>query len=138
MEIKHVLSLCAAAFAIMLLVGCRRVGSGDAEKDGREMMYESMTALMHGDSVRADSVIKVYVDYYKDKSLEVRTQFVNGSSQDYWNEIARDSMKTPEWREFLNRMAPVVQWYVTTGVSIQDCPHWEELNHLRQRTRFGY
>lgn len=96
------------------------------------MMLKVLTELKNGNTAEADRIIGEYLEVYSEKDLQERTEFVNGSSESHWNLMAVNP--TPEWETFFDKMRPLMEWYITTGTTLQELPNYPKLQQFQTST----
>lgn len=120
-------------FSVIMLSACTNQNIGNNPlKDGQDMMLKVLTELKNGNPTEADRIIGEYLEIYSEKDLQERTEFVNGSSESHWNLMAANP--TPEWETFFDKMRPLMEWYITTGTSLQSLPNYSKLQQLHTST----
>ncbi len=89
-----------------------------------------MTELQNGNNDAANSVIGEYVEAYSNQDISNKTEFINGCSESYWNEMAANP--TPEWSKFFEKMRPLMEWYISSGVSLQSLSNYTKLQSINE------
>lgn len=97
--------------------------------DGRNMMYECLSALKDGDADKADDIIGKYIKVYASADTSDVAAFYNASSESYWN-LNANSQST-EWRAFIDKMRPIMEWYITSGEAVSSLPNYSKLKELK-------
>lgn len=117
----------------IIMAGCtiEKIGM-DPTADGREMMYECLSKLKEGDAEKANAVIAPYLEIYTSRPLSERLAFCKASSESYWYEMIGSSDEG--WKEFLDRIRPLMEWYVHSGTALSSLPNFNRLHEFQVAT----
>ncbi|WP_301025264.1 hypothetical protein [Muribaculum sp.] len=114
----------------LIMGGCysSKIGKNPVA-DGQNMMYECLSALKHGNADKANDIIGRYINVYASADTSEVAAFYNASSETYWNLNAKS--QSPEWKTFIDKMRPIMEWYITSGEAISSLPNYSKLKELK-------
>lgn len=117
----------------LLLYGCTstRIGENPVG-DAHEMMYSAMSAFMNDDPQKANEIFGQYLDYYRDNATpEDQALFCKASTESNWyNDVVADD--DPEWNAFLNKIQPLMDWYMESPKSLTVLSNYNQLRRLQR------
>lgn len=123
--------LLLSLICVFVLMSCSQSDIGkNPTVDGQEMMYQSLVALQNDDVDKANDIIGRYVEVYSQKGVDDRTAFCKASSESYWHEVLSLDNPGEEWLSFFGKISPVMEWYVSTGKSLSQCPNFAKLREM--------
>ncbi len=118
---------------LFLLLGCGSSRMGDnPTADAQEMMYSAMTLLKDGKGAEADELIGRYLSYYKTADKTAQTEFCRASTETHWQRMFQSG--DPVWKPFLEKMRPLMQWYMESPEALSSLPNFRELRKLQTGT----
>lgn len=97
--------------------------------DGQEMMYQAMTCMKEGKPDKANEILGKYLDCYADADSLKKSEFCKASTESYWYEMMK--LDSDEWKPFLEKMRPVMQWYMESGESMSSIPNFNRLRDMQ-------
>lgn len=97
--------------------------------DGQEMMYKAMTCMKDGNPDEANVILGKYLDYYVDADSLEKSEFCKASTESHWYEMMKEG--NSEWMPFLEKMKPIMQWYMESGESLSALSNFNRLRTLQ-------
>lgn len=127
--LKFILNLLCA----IMLIGCSSNNIGEKPTvDGQDMMFNALTELKNGNPEKANSIISEYVNYYKTADIAKQIEFCKASKEEYWQQMLSENNQ--EWTAFLNKMQPLMQWYMESPDGLSSLDKFQELRQLQNNT----
>ena len=91
-----------------------------------------MTLLKDGKGAEADELIGRYLSYYKIADKTAQTEFCRASTESHWQKMFQSG--DPAWKPFLEKMRPLMQWYMESPEALSSLQNFRELRKLQAAT----